>query len=143
MVCVGGMACSCCSVSGCPGTMANEGGDNMRGGARKMLGLGPRFCGMTSVGVPGGPGCPPWGLGPVIGPRVRPVAWGGRRASWTPLYLSQRALGLPQCALYQNRAVAQARNVLVQQESAVRRSSRKHARLRCRGVPDEQRTPPC
>ncbi|KAL3218577.1 hypothetical protein MRX96_050678 [Rhipicephalus microplus] len=53
-----------------------------------------------------------------------------------------RALGLPQCALYQNRAVAQARNVLVQQESAVRRSSRKHARLRCRGVPEEQRTPP-
>ncbi|KAL3205308.1 hypothetical protein MRX96_011206 [Rhipicephalus microplus] len=54
---------------------------------------------------------------------------------------SQRALGLPQCALYQNRAVAQARNVLVQQESAVRRSSWKHVRLRCRGVPGEQRTP--
>ena len=53
MVCTCSMACSCCSVRGCPGTMANEGGGIMRGGARMMLGLGPKFCGMTSVGVPG------------------------------------------------------------------------------------------
>ncbi|KAL3220378.1 hypothetical protein MRX96_050410, partial [Rhipicephalus microplus] len=83
-------------------------------------------------------------MGP--GPRLRSQgqdrSMGWPQGQLDPLYLSQRALGLPQRALYQNRAVAQARNVLVQQESAVRRSSRKHARLRCRGVPDEQRTPP-
>ncbi|KAL3186178.1 hypothetical protein MRX96_027911 [Rhipicephalus microplus] len=141
MVCVGSMACSCCSVSGCPGTMANEGGDIMRGGARKMLGLGPRFCGMTSVGVPGGPGCPPMGPGPRLRSQGQARSMGWLQGQLDPLYLSQRALGLPRCALYQNRAVAQARNVLVQQESALRRSSRKHARLRCRGVPGEQRTP--
>ncbi|KAL3214415.1 hypothetical protein MRX96_034945 [Rhipicephalus microplus] len=106
-----------------------------------MLGLGPRFCGMTSVVVPGGPGCPPMGPGPRLRSQGQARGMGWPQGQLDPLYLSQRALGLPQCALYQNRAVAQARNVLVQQESALRRSSRKHTRLRCHGVPDEQRTP--
>ncbi|KAL3195287.1 hypothetical protein MRX96_045696 [Rhipicephalus microplus] len=83
----------------------------------------------------------PMGPGSRLRSQGQAQGMGWPQGQLDPLYLSQRALGLPQCALYQNRAVAQARNVLVQQESALRRSSRKHARLRCCGVPDEQRTP--
>ncbi|KAL3228787.1 hypothetical protein MRX96_023689 [Rhipicephalus microplus] len=141
MVCVGSMACSCCSFSGCPGTMANEGGRHHAWRCQKDVGLWPQDLWDDKRRGARRSWMSPMEPGPRLRSQGQARGMGWPQGQLDPLYLSQRALGLPRCALHHNRAVAQARNVLVQQESARRRSSRKHARLRCRGVPDEQRTP--
>lgn len=69
------MACSCCKVSGWPGAMAKDRGEETIRGASMMLGRGARCWFITRVG---------WGLGPWVLPRVRPVACWGRSASCTP-----------------------------------------------------------
>ncbi|KAL3218277.1 hypothetical protein MRX96_031632 [Rhipicephalus microplus] len=100
MVCVGSMACSCCSVSGCPGTMANEGGRHHAWQCQKDVGPWPQVLWNDKRRGARWSWMFPMEPGPRLRSQGQARGMGWPQGQLDPLYLSQRALGLPQCALY-------------------------------------------